>query len=60
MPKGRRFLIGANRQDAVSWTLTGVMAAGRGYLLSTDDFETIRDVGDVTQLLAEEAQEEAI
>ena len=51
MPKGRRFMVGENRMDTVSWVTTGVLAAGLGALLFSDDFDTIAEVGDITQLV---------
>ena len=51
MPKGRRFMVGDNRMDTVSWVTTGVLAAGLGALLLGDNFDTIAEVGDVTQLI---------
>jgi membrane-associated phospholipid phosphatase len=51
MPKGRRFMIGQNRMDTTSWVTTGVLVAGLGALLAEGDYETIRDIGDVTQFL---------
>lgn len=51
MPDGRRFTIGENRMDRVSWVTTGVLAAGLGALLWNGDFETIAEVGDYTQIV---------